>query len=216
MISWLFSRHISPPVETPEETPECDLDLWGELFSSEGNTLVLISDNKTFSRFCDNFFMFSFNGVMFEKNGKQVSNKKRHWDELELDNILTKQRSLHDEDVVSPPFVVIFNDCLDNTFGDSYLNCIDNTENTNIRTLTVMRNCKGLPHNVFKAMDTVIVIGKKKNRNLSQIKYIWEKTSKDLIEWEEFEKQVTPTFKKGIVIKQDKISTIILNSTKTL
>ena len=210
MINWLFQKKSVPQVEISN-----DLNLWGELFTSEGNTLVLISDNKTFSKFCDNFFTFSFNGVMFEKNGKQVtSNKKKHWDELELSNILTKQRALHEEDVISPPFVIIFNDCLNNTFGESYVDCIENSKNTNIRTLTVLRNCKSLSNKIFQSMDTIVIIGKKKNKNISQIKYIWEKTSKDLLEWEDFEKQVSPTFKKGIVIKQNKITTILLNSIK--
>lgn len=207
MINWLFRKVDTIPTETSSE-----LNLWEELFTSEGNSLVLISDNKTFSKFCDNFFTFSFNGVMFEKNGKQVSNKKIHWDELELSNILTKQRSLHDEDVVSLPFVIVFNDCLNNTFGESYMDCIKNSKNTNIRTLTVIRNCKSLSNDLFESMDTVIVIGKKKNKNESQIRHIWEKTNKESIDWEDFRAQVSPTFKKGIIIKQHKISTIFLNS----
>jgi hypothetical protein len=209
MINWLFRNFDTTPVESSNE-----LDIWEELFTSEGNSLVLISDNKTFSKFCDNFFTFSFNGVMFEKNGKIInSNKKKHWDELELSNILTKQRSLHDEDVVSPPYVVVFNDCLNNTFGESYIDCIKNAKNMNIRTLTVIRNCKSLSNEIFQLMDTTIVIGKKKNRNESQIKHIWEKTNKESMDWEDFKTKVTPTFKKGIIIKQHKISTILLNKT---
>jgi hypothetical protein len=218
MISWLYSTYLKQIKQDEKliKTMQIDntVELWGELFSLEGNTLVLANNKENFSLFFDSLLLsIPLNGVLFTK--KQGDLKYTEWDQEKLDNILLHQRKLADEDVVSLPFVLIYDNCLDDEYTSSYIESIQEAKKLRLRTVTITTNCKSIPEKVYNNIDTILLFGKK-NINKEQLKFLWKKTNKNKISWQDFQKMVIPKFRQCICIKNDLIYTFSLQKKKVI
>jgi hypothetical protein len=209
MISWLFSKKPAFYLQT-----SCPYSMLGDLFSNKGNTLILIGDDSSFSKFYNTYIKISNQtDVIFQKNETKISDdgyekKNKIWDEIELDNIILRQKVIKDEDLIEPPFVVVFNNCLDNIYSQGVIECIKDAKELNTRSLIIVKNCKSIPDKLWCEFDTILVVGKKKNKNHIQLKYIWDKTRKNKMEWSEFKEKVKPRYKQSIIIKDNYIQAL--------
>lgn len=183
---------------------EGTIDLWGALFSCEGNILLITHPKENLNRFFDFLRKYPFNGTVFEKH-----------DSLEdLENILLQQKIIKDSGLVSFPYVTVFNQCLNSDKDKgAYEQAVLNKDNLSIRTITITVNCKSIPKNILQNIDTVVVYGKRRNVNKGQLEFLHSQIFKDLTNYSSFIENVVKKveYKKAIMIKDSKIIRLCFN-----
>ena len=198
LFSWFFPKKHQ--VEKKQE-------LWSELFSVEGNTLILINNNKS-QFFMENLKNVLVNGIVFDKNVQSPTEYHKEWNLEYLDSVILHQKKMIDEEESIEsisPFVVVFNNCLDDNYSINYLETIEKATKLKLRTVTITKNLSSMPDHLDKYFDSVLLFGKLKNFNsCSQIKYIWYKFVKKMgVTFEDFQQKVSLTYKKGLFIKSN-------------
>lgn len=205
MFKFFGFSHVDTTIQAKEIQVDCVMDLWGSLFSCEGNTLVVTHPKENLNLFFEFLRKYPFNGNIFEKN-----------DSLEdLERTLLHQKALNEADLVSIPYVIVFNQCLNDLYCYGYEQAVVNKDNLSIRTITITSNCKSIPKNILESIDTVLIYGKRKNvmYNKDQLKFLHSRLYKKLTDWSSFIENIVKKveYKRAILIKDSKVISLTFN-----
>lgn len=193
-------------IEAKEIETDNAMNLWSELFSCEGNTLIVTNPKENMTMFFDFLEKFPLHGKIFHKHDSLES----------LESILLHQKIVSQDEIEGIiPFVLVFDQCdALNESAEQYKEAILNSQKLFLRTITISNNCKSIPLEILKNIDTIMIFGKRKNVNKNQLKYLHNKVFKkaalpddiekgnSLLKWETFEEKVVKkvAFRKTIII----------------
>lgn len=166
---------------------------WEKLASFEGNTFILADKKDSLERFYDNLFSSHVNGTIFHDINRSFDVneifQKEIYDTECLEKFLLKQKTLIDEAHV-PPYVIIFDRC--NIHSDKiYQECIENSKQMCLRTITIASKATDIPEKLLEKFDTILMF---KDRNKIQldknVQILWEKIYKKKITLPEFQQVI--------------------------